>query len=60
MDVFSPLPSDLNKTFYHLLKEDSIKATDFYYKLSQDNNYIKKDRIDDIGTHTEKFEYEFQ
>ena len=45
MDVFSPLPSDLNKTFYHLFKENPIEATDYFYKMSKDNNYIKIDRI---------------
>ncbi len=45
MDVFSSLPSDLNKTFQHLFNENPVKATDFFYKMSQDNNYIKNDRI---------------
>jgi len=45
MDVFSPLPSDLNKTFYRYYDDSPKKATDYFYKLSQDNNYIKLDRI---------------
>lgn len=45
MDVFSPLPSNLNSIFYHLFKENPINATDFFYKMSIDNNYIKMDRI---------------
>lgn len=45
MDVFSPLPSSLNRTFYHYFNKNSQEATDFFYKMSQDNNYIKMDRI---------------
>ncbi len=45
MDVFSPLPSNLNKTFYHLFNDNCENATNFLYKLSQDNNYIKTNRI---------------
>lgn len=45
MDVFSSLPSDLNRKFYDLLDNKPERATDFFYKLSKDNNYIKNERI---------------
>ena len=31
--------------FNSLYQEDSKKATDYFYKLSQDTNYIRTDRI---------------
>lgn len=45
MDVFAPLPSDLNKTFHHLYKKNPVDATDYFYNMSKNNNYIKSDRI---------------
>ena len=46
MDIFSMLPSSLNRSFYHFYKESPKKATDFYYGLCHDNNYIKSIRTD--------------
>ena len=45
MDVFAPLPSNLNRIFYHLFNENPVKATNYLYKMSIDNNYIKMNRI---------------
>lgn len=38
-------PSDVVRTFYALLKEDSKKATDYFYHLACASNYIRTDRI---------------
>lgn len=35
-------------------------STTFNYTYNEFGYPIKKDRIDDVGTHTEKYEYEFQ
>lgn len=45
MDVFSPLPSCINRTFNHYLSKNPIDATNYYYNLSVNNNYIKSNRI---------------
>lgn len=38
-------PSDVIKEFNELYKESPKKATDFFYKLSQDSDYIRRYRI---------------
>lgn len=45
MGSLTPRPAEIMKTFRELMKESSKKATDWYYKFSQDTNYIRKDRI---------------
>ncbi len=45
MGLLTPLPSFINKTFYEKYAESPEKATDWYYALSQDTNYIRRDRI---------------
>ncbi|MGI6392212.1 MAG: galactose-1-phosphate uridylyltransferase [Candidatus Izemoplasmatales bacterium] len=45
MDVFLPKPSELDQRFYSLYKKTPKAATDFFFKLSQDTNYIKTKRI---------------
>ena len=45
MGLLTPLPSVVRSRFNSLYQEDSKKATDFFYKLSQDTNYIRTDRI---------------
>lgn len=45
MGCLMPRPSEVNHTFTDLYKEDPKKATDYFYKLSQDSNYIRRDRI---------------
>ena len=45
MGVMVDRPSNVNKTFYSLYKESPSLATDYFYKLSCDSNYIRTDRI---------------
>ena len=45
MGVFTPFPSTVRKTFTQLYKEDSVKATDWYYNLSKNTNYIRAERV---------------
>ncbi len=45
MDCFVARPSVINQTFFDLYKKDPRKATDYFYKLSQDSNYIQTNRI---------------
>jgi len=45
MDVFLPKPSELDRRFYELYKKGPLTATNYFFKLSQDINYIKTRRI---------------
>lgn len=45
MGCLVPFPSEVIRRFSELYKEDSEKATDYFYKLSCDSNYIRRDRI---------------
>ena len=45
MDTLTPYPSTVATTFDALYKESSKAATDFFYKLSCDSNYIRRGRI---------------
>lgn len=45
MGILVPRPSAVIQKFRALYKESPQKATDFYYKFSQDTNYIRRDRI---------------
>ena len=45
MGLLTPLPSVVRSRFQSLYREDRKKATDYFYKLSQDTNYIRTDRI---------------
>ena len=38
-------PSDVIKRFYSLYESDPLLATDYFYKLACDSNYIRRDRI---------------
>ena len=42
MSVFIPHPSFVRKTFWDLYNESPKKATDWFYKLSNDSDYIRK------------------
>jgi len=44
MDIFIPRPSTINYIFNRYLKDNPVKATDYFYKLSQKSNYIKTSR----------------
>ena len=45
MGRLTPRPAQVIKTFQNLYAQDPKKATDWYYKFSQDTNYIRRDRI---------------
>ncbi len=45
MGRLTPRPAQVIETFRALCREDPRKATDWYYKFSQDTNYIRRDRI---------------
>ncbi len=45
MGVLTPFPHEVRKTFKTLYQENPEKATDWFYKFSQDTNYIRRDRI---------------
>lgn len=46
MNCLMPRPSEVAEKFWQLYKEESSKAaTDYYYKLSQDSDYIRRYRI---------------
>ncbi len=38
-------PSEISKKFWSLFKESPKKATDFFYKFSQDTDYIRRYRV---------------
>ena len=40
------MPSQVREKFKRLYTESPKLATDYYYKLSQDTNYIRRDRIE--------------
>lgn len=45
MSILVPRPSEVIRTFQKLYKESPRKATDYYYKLSCDTDYIRRYRI---------------
>lgn len=45
MGIITPRPSDVMKKFQIEYKKDPKNATDFYYKFSQDTDYIRRYRI---------------
>lgn len=45
MELITPLPSEVNKNFWNHYEEAPMRATDEFYRLSQDNNYIKTRQI---------------
>ncbi|MBO5199986.1 MAG: UDP-glucose--hexose-1-phosphate uridylyltransferase [Clostridia bacterium] len=45
MGILTPRPSQVRRTFEFLYNEDPVKATDWYYKLSCDTDYIRRYRI---------------
>lgn len=46
IDCLMPRPSEVIKAFNKLYLTNKEAATDYFYKLSQDSNYIRRDRID--------------
>lgn len=45
MNLVTPLPSVVNQVFWEKYKVDKEHATDYFYQLSQDNDYIKTRNI---------------
>ena len=45
MGALTPRPAQVIERFQALYREDPQKATDWYYRFSQDTNYIRRDRI---------------
>ncbi|MGI6010285.1 MAG: UDP-glucose--hexose-1-phosphate uridylyltransferase [Ruminococcus sp.] len=45
MGKLVPWPSEVNRIFWELYGQSPKKATDYFYHLSQDSNYIRRDRI---------------
>ncbi len=45
MNVLMPRPGDVIDKFDSLYEKSPREATDYYYKLSCDSNYIRRDRI---------------
>lgn len=45
MSVFVPFPSEIRKKFWAFYKESPKKATDWFYKLSLDTDYIRTYRV---------------
>ena len=45
MGCVTPRPSEVVRKFWLLYAESPKAATDYFYKLSQDCNYIRRDRI---------------
>lgn len=46
MNCVMPRPSEVVNTFNDLYSVNPKNATDYFYKLSMDSNYIRKSRID--------------
>ena len=45
MGALTPMPREIIRTFNELYAQDPVKATDWYYKLSCDTDYIRRYRI---------------
>lgn len=45
MGIMTPKPSQVIKEFRTYYEESPKKATEFFYELSQDTNYIRRDRV---------------
>ena len=46
MGLMLPLPSLVSERFYELYKQSPVAATDYFYKLSCDSDYIRRYRIE--------------
>ena len=57
MNLLVPLPSTINEIFWNKYREDSKKATDYFYQLSRESNYIKTRSIAKNIEYTKKTEF---
>lgn len=46
MGLLTPRPSEVIRTFYGLYEQSPKKATEYYYRLSCDSDYIRRYRIE--------------
>ena len=45
MGLLTPMPREVLRTFREKYEKDPVSATDWYYQLSQDTNYIRRQRV---------------
>ena len=45
MNCLMPRPAEVTRKFRELYEKSPVEATDYYYKLSQDSDYIRRYRI---------------
>ena len=45
MNCLLPRPAQIQKEFWELYKTSPVSATDYYYKFSQDSDYIRRYRV---------------
>lgn len=57
MGLITPMPSQVRAKFQELYADSPKHATDYYYKFSQDTNYIRRDRIEKDEKWTTNTEY---
>lgn len=57
MGLITPMPSQVREKFQRLYSESPKLAADYYYKFSQDTNYIRRDRIEKDEKWTTDTEY---
>lgn len=57
MGLITPMPSQVRARFNELYAQEPNLATQFYYKFSQDTNYIRRDRIEKDEKWTTDTEY---
>lgn len=57
MGLITPMPSQVRENFKKYYIESPKLATDYYYKFSQDTNYIRRDRIEKDEKWTTNTEY---
>ena len=46
MGLLTPRPSEVVRTFKALYEQSPEQATDYFYKLAKDSNYVRTDRIE--------------
>ena len=57
MGLITPMPSQVRAQFKELYEKSPKLATEYYYKFSQDTNYIRRDRIEKDERWTTDTEY---
>ncbi len=45
MGILTPMPREVIRTFREKYDRDPVEATDWYYELSQNTNYIRRQRV---------------